>query len=211
MSQLGAIVLPVESRYTPPLPLTSTYSPSPRPPGLSKPLPGVAPAPTIPAVVFAVQAEQREIYTGGQFARFFAHTTNDAAAAIANKRPRLVVLDWDEPSIDSASLCRIAMSIAPIGILAVTGKIESVPAALRSGAHAILLKPFAPNLVAARLGRTLRETAPGGQHVPARVWPATLCPQCSAGGSIGFDFHSHRRTWYACLSCDHTWLGPRQE
>ena len=94
-------------------------------------------------------------------------------------------------------------------------------AALKAGCHAVLLRPFAPNLLAARLGRLSREipTTPNALRGLAalqlvgtnRVWPDTQCPTCHAGGAVSFEFSSYRRMWYACLGCDHVWLGPRQE
>ena len=31
------------------------------------------------------------------------------------------------------------------------------------------------------------------------------------GNAVSFEFSSYRRMWYACLACEHVWLGPRQE
>jgi hypothetical protein len=83
------------------------------------------------------------------------------------------------------------------------------------------LKPFAPNLVAARIGRLSRElpltpvavraAAVMQQTGTNRVWPETHCPKCQTPAATSFEFESYRRMWYACLACDAVWLGNRQE
>jgi len=96
----------------------------------------------------------------------------------------------------------------------------TAPAALKAGCHAILLKPFAPNLAAGRIGRLSRElpmgvtssrSTPAVQYGTNRAWAATHCPECDTAAATSFEFASYRRMWYACLACDHVWLGPRQE
>ena len=57
-------------------------------------------------------------------------------------------------------------------------------------------------------GHKTLAASPGGTN---RVWQDSACPKCGTHGPTSFDFSSYRRMWYACLTCDHTWLGPRQE
>jgi len=83
------------------------------------------------------------------------------------------------------------------------------------------LKPITVNLVAARLGRLCREMPAAAavsrlgvtlqQWGTNRTWPEVHCPQCNEGSAVCFEYSSHRRSWYACLACDHVWLGPRRE
>jgi DNA-binding response OmpR family regulator len=171
-------------------------------------------APPAPTVLFAIPSGEREQYSGNQFTRLYAHTTGDALRALSQNAPRLVVVDWDEQQVDAGELCRAAGKLPATSMLVTTGEVGHAPLAIKAGAHAILLKPFAPSLLAARIGRTLRETATirgFRQPGPNRAWPQVACPQCSTGGAVSFDFSSHRRMWLACLGCDHTWLGARLE
>jgi DNA-binding response OmpR family regulator len=101
---------------------------------------------------------------------------------------------------------------------------------LVAGCDGILLKPFAANLLYARIGRLLRTRAEqlqfracrgdGASDVSPRLealattnrtWQDTACPSCRNGGAVSFEFSSHRRAWYACLWCKKVWLGKRQE
>ena len=171
-------------------------------------------APVAPTVLFAIPPEDREQYVGDQFTRLFAHTTTDAIRFLTQHAPRLVVADWDEEQVDASELCRAAKALAATSVLVTTAEVANAPRAIKAGAHAILLKPFSPSLLAGRIGRTLRETATirgFRQPGPNRVWPQVACPMCSTSGAVSFDFSSHRRMWLACLGCDHTWLGARLE
>jgi DNA-binding response OmpR family regulator len=155
------------------------------------------------------------------FQRIAVHTTADALRAIERHQPRLVAIDWDAEAIDGLAVCAAAKALPYTGILVVSGAPERVPPALKAGCHAVLLRPLFPNLVAARLGRLSREI-PTSAHAlrglaalhligTNRTWPDTACPRCDAIGAVSFEFSSYRRMWYACLSCEHVWLGPRQE
>jgi DNA-binding response OmpR family regulator len=150
-----------------------------------------------------------------------AATTADARAAIERAHPAVVTIDWDADGVDGQAVCAAARQATSPGVLAVLSRVEMAPLAIKAGAHAVLLRPFAPNLLAARLGRLCRAT----QAIPPalrsatsmrqagtnRVWPDTRCPRCSTGDAVSFDFSSYRRMWYACLACDCVWLGARQE
>ncbi len=185
---------------------------------LSRPL--VQPAPAAPTILFVVPENERTLYLGDPFTRVYAHTASDAARFIASTEPRLVVIDMDEPALAGMDICASARAAANTSVLVTTRSVERVPAMLRAGCHGVLLKPFSANLLAARLGRVIKETERpwGVKSLPPswgkgtnRVWSNTACPKCAAPGATSFDFSSYRRMWYACLSCDNTWLGPRQE
>jgi DNA-binding response OmpR family regulator len=153
----------------------------------------------------------------------FVHTAVAAAERIEQLRPGVVIVDLDTPGVDGAAICQTASKLTPAHVLVTTATPQRVPAALRAGCHAVLLKPFAPNLLAARLGRLMRER-PQQQRLRSlrgnaytsvdgtnRVWEAVACPHCQTAGATGFEFHSHRRMWFACLACGNVWLGARQE
>ena len=185
---------------------------------------GVAERPCVdlrPALVVAVAEVELERFPAGTYTRYAVHSTTDAVRMIETARPRVVVIDWDVPSIDGPQVCSAAGKFPQTGVLVVMNSPEHAPSALKAGCHAILLKPFVPNLVAARIGRLSREMPSTPVAVRAatemqqtgtnRVWPETHCPRCNAPSATSFEFSSYRRMWYACLACDTVWLGPRQE
>jgi DNA-binding response OmpR family regulator len=194
----------------------------------SEPLPSISPGPS-PAVVadrrpvllLAIAPSDVEQFAIARFTRVTAQNTAEAVRAIERSRPRVVVLDLDVPQFDAGAICTAAHQTGQTSVLMLTATPERVPAALKSGCHGVLLKPFAPNLAAARLGRLVRETllTPAArraaavllQHGTNRTWPDTGCPKCGQLGAVSFEFSSYRRMWYACLSCESVWIGPRQE
>ena len=173
------------------------------------------------ALVIAVAASEVDHYPTAPFARFTARSTSDAVRLVERWRPRVVAIDWDVEEFDAAAICTAARQVPGAGILATTKSPERAPAALKAGCHAVLLKPFAPNLLVARLGRLAREMpSPAiagrlaeklGQFGTNRTWQRLACPKCSNGGAVSFEHSSHRRSWFACLACDSVWLGRRQE
>jgi DNA-binding response OmpR family regulator len=154
-----------------------------------------------------VPVAERGRYTGNQFDRFYGHTAAEALRILTTARPRLVVLDWDDASLGGRDLCSAAAAIPGTSVLVMTGAVENAPAILRAGCHGVLLKPFAPVILAGRIGRVIKEMPTGTN----RAWPDVTCATCGARGVTSFDFSSYRRMWYACVSCDNTWLGPRKE
>ena len=170
-------------------------------------------------LLVATRPDAVEHFSVSSLTRVAAHTTDDALRVLERTRPRVIAIDWDCEEVDAAALCRRARQLNSGSILVVTERPPSVPGALRAGCHAVLLRPFVPNLLAARIGRLSREFAalPASRGTASpllgtnRVWAGTRCPECDAGGAVSFEFFSYRRMWYACLSCDHVWLGPRQE
>jgi DNA-binding response OmpR family regulator len=177
-----------------------------------------APAPPIVAVLAIAESDVVR-YPTATFTTVTAHTTGDAIHCIERIRPRVLVVDWDLPVLDGSAVCKAAAQFASATMLVTTESVERVPAAIKAGCHSVLLKPFTLNLAAARLGRLYREVSvamsPAVRAVVERGtnrrWPHTPCPRCSAAGAMSFDHSSYRRTWYACLECEHVWLGARQE
>jgi CheY-like chemotaxis protein len=171
-----------------------------------------------PSLVVVIAPEDVERFPTLPFTRHATRTTTEAVRLIERWRPRLLAIDWELPTIDPEAVCAAARHIAPIGILAVMESPERAPAALKAGCHAILLKPFPLNLVAARLGRLSRELPVGaaavgiGASQPCgtnRIWASVHCPRCHKSNAVCFDYSSHRHSWYACVGCEHVWLGPR--
>jgi DNA-binding response OmpR family regulator len=145
----------------------------------------------------------------------------------------LVITDLDLPDGDGVEICREAKRLTvPPPVLVTTVNADRVPYALSAGCDGVLLKPFAPNLLFARIGRLLRahseglrararaqglktahltdrsEALLGGTN---RVWPNTRCPYCDHRGVTSFEFCSHRRAWFACLECKKVWIAKRLE
>ena len=170
-------------------------------------------------VLLAVPAADVPLYPSGAVPTVTAHTTAAAMEKFDRLRPRVVVVDWDDPAIDGPAICQAVTVLRSPNPMVTTAGTAGVPAALRAGCQAVLLKPFAMNLAAARLGRLCREASAAlSPMVRAAVergtnrrWPAVACPECKAGNAVSFDHASHRRWWYACLACNHVWLGLRQE
>src|SRR5262249_26486259 len=121
-----------------------------------------------------------------------------------------------------------ALAPRPPSVLVTTAVPERVPDALAAGCDGVLLKPFVPNLLYARIGRLLRQRARALRE--AADWPRTnsvfaiehahpatsgtnvvrsdaQCPSCGRKGAVSFDAASRRRLWYACVPCRHVWLG----
>jgi DNA-binding response OmpR family regulator len=169
-----------------------------------------------PVAVLAVDPGDVRLYPSTSFTTIAAPTTGEAIQCIERMRPRVVAVDWDLPSLDGTEICRAARRVASTSVLVATATPEKVPPALKAGCDAVLLKPFAPVLAASRFGRLSREATLSpyrsvGTRGTNRAWPDTACPKCAAQGATSFDYSSYRRMWYACLSCDHVWLGIRQE
>ena len=171
-------------------------------------------------------------------------TAGTAAEYLRRSKPLLVIAGLDVLNGDALTICREAKLIEPpAAVLATTADVERVPDVLDAGCDGVLLKPFAPNLLYARIGRLLRERSAAilarnqrehssalrsrahdalakSQHLIGRgavfagtnrSWPNTHCPYCDHAGVTSFEYASHRRAWYACLSCRKVWLARRQE
>ena len=136
-----------------------------------------------------------------------------AAAEYLRRAPStcdFIISDIRREAEATFGLFRTAKSLVPRPtILITTADAERVPDALISGADAVLLKPFPPNLLFSRLGR-LKQQRDARKHstTAASVDDAVHihCPHCNAAGAVTFDFVSYRRAWHACLACKKVWI-----
>jgi CheY-like chemotaxis protein len=166
---------------------------------------------------------------------------NDARQYLVKGAPTLVVADADGMA-EAANIVRTAKApLKPATVLVIATDVESIPELLQAGCDAVLLKPFAPNLLYARIGRLLRarmeqqrirtrQDQIRSRYIPGngngngrgdgdsslaattnRVWAQVACPRCQHDGVVSFEFASHRRAWYACLECKAVWMAKRRE
>jgi DNA-binding response OmpR family regulator len=149
-----------------------------------------------------------------------AFPTLDAARArVSSFHNGIIVTELDLPDGDGSDLCGLANAGAqPILVLVITSDATRVPRALRAGCHSVLLKPFPPNLLYARLGRLTRDLQSrcclpnDAMSLGTNLsYPTMTCPRCGCAGATSFDATSLRRAWFACLTCDHVWIARRQE
>jgi response regulator RpfG family c-di-GMP phosphodiesterase len=165
-------------------------------------------------------------------------SADGALAALARHAPSVLIADLDF-SNEGPRVCEAAKAQTPTpAVLVTTDAPEQVPRVL-TVCDGVLLKPFAPNLLSARVGRLLRARAAAlrsqsglvlekvavqpakSDHLLERrelarqgtnmEWPNSVCPHCQHRGVTSFDFISHRRAWYACPECRRAWIGQRQE
>jgi CheY-like chemotaxis protein len=166
-----------------------------------------------------------------RYAPVITRAVADATRQLLNARPSIVVTELVLPDGDGAEICRTAKALpCPPLVIVTTATPERVPGALIAGCNAVLLKPYAPNLLCTRIGRLrqLSERAGAMHRVRHRediavalyaaasvttnqVWNDIQCPRCGRPGATGFDFASHRRMWCACLGCEHVWVNRRRE
>jgi DNA-binding response OmpR family regulator len=184
----------------------------------------VDPTPEAATMAAALRGSYRVAATGSaEIAKQFLH----------RHTPALVVTELDLGGADGVEICRVAKSHPlPPQVLVTTSSTERVPDALAVGCDGVLLKPFPPNLLHARIGRLLRARGEmlknkarhsqlKAHHLGERselllagtnrVWPNTHCPYCNHSGVTSFEFCSHRRAWYACLNCKNVWIAKRRE
>jgi DNA-binding response OmpR family regulator len=162
-----------------------------------------------------------------------ASTAAAAVHQLDRASPALVIVELELTDGPGETVCRHAKASSPSSsVLVTTECTDRVPDALTAGCDGVLLKPFSPNLLYTRIGRILRarslalrlrvhQQLAKSAHLSERttliatgtnrVWPATHCPHCQQGGVTSFDHASHRRDWYACLSCKKVWMAKRQE
>jgi DNA-binding response OmpR family regulator len=150
----------------------------------------------------------------GSYRVVVSSSFGNARAVLERDGVDVIVTDIDLPDSDGIDLCRAAKRLPkPPAVLVITDQVERVPDALEARCDGVLLKPFAPNLLVARIGRLVRARRTPSHTVGGtnRFWPMTACPQCETQGVTSFEFASHRRAWYACSKCRKVWLGKRQE
>jgi len=168
---------------------------------------------------------------GGSYRVATTASPDVARQFLHRQAPGLVITELDLPSGDGVEICREAKRLPlPPPVLVTTSTADRVPDALSAGCDGVLLKPFAPNLLYARVGRLLRARGEGlrarnrelkTSHLADRseallsgtnrVWPNTHCPYCNHGGVTSFEFCSRRRAWFACLQCKKVWIAKRLE
>ena len=169
-----------------------------------------------------------------------ATSAQAALDVLRQTTPSLVVAEL-EVEVEGGSaidVCRHAKALSvPSTVLVTTEDVERVPEALRAGCDGVLLKPFPPNLLHARVGRLVRARANAmrsaelhlrsdralgmAEHLRDRIglfmagtnqhWPTAYCPYCAHQGVTSFEYASHRKAWYACLECKKVWVAKRQE
>jgi DNA-binding response OmpR family regulator len=172
-------------------------------------------------------AERYRVTTVANVGAALTHLSRNTPTLVATE------LDLGDAGGSGEDVCLRAKALpVPATVLVMTANVERVPAALSAGCDGVLLKPFAPNLLYARLGRLLRartvelqlrahrqvaksaHLAERAELLAARtnqVWPSTHCAYCRHLGVTSFDFVSHRRAWYACLACRKVWIAKRRE
>lgn len=190
----------------------------------------------LPDLLLVESEESSRHYAAALREKFrVTHTPTHEAAlrAMQGLAPAFVMLELGSSSPDGAAVCSAAKQLAvPSTVLVTTTDATRVPDVLAAGCDAVLLKPFAPNLLFARLGRLMRERSielryrsqrqrAKSQHLQERSdlllagtnqhWPESHCPYCSHQGVTSFEYTSYRRAWYACLACRRVWLAKRQE
>ena len=196
-----------------------------------------SPSPTVLPEVLIVDAEAVTArYSRPLQEHYRVSIASTSAAAIQHldrASPALVVVELDLRDGPGEAVCRHAKGLPlPSSVLVTTTQAERVPDALVAGCDGVLLKPFATNLLFARVGRMLRAQSVSlrlrarqqfakSLHLNERaalltagtnqVWLSTHCPYCQHEGVTSFDHASHRRDWYACLSCKKVWMAKRQE
>ena len=155
-------------------------------------------------------------------------SVEQAVRALRAFQPTIVITELALSDGDGADVCRHskAFQVNPPAVLATTAVPESVPEALLAGCDAVLLKPFQPNLLFARIGLLLKQRAEAQRthamwhhasvvrhiespHRPVEgtniVWHDTSCPSCGQARVVSFDAADRRRLWFACIPCRNVW------
>lgn len=93
----------------------------------------------------------------------------DALAAVAARRPDLILLDLMLPGLDGLSVCRRLKSSPqtasiPIVILTAKGEEQDIVSGLTLGADDYITKPFSPRVLLARVRAVLRRREAAAQQ-----------------------------------------------
>ncbi|PYR82320.1 MAG: hypothetical protein DMF87_01885 [Acidobacteria bacterium] len=167
----------------------------------------------------------------GAYLPSVTRTVQETTRRLIELNPAVIVANLELPDGDGVEICRATKGLPRRPLLIVTGAVPArVPDALLAGCNAVLLKPYPPNLLCARIGRLLQMYDDDRRHrrggngdggasemtvshsaTTNKVRPDIDCPGCGASGVTAFDFASHRRMWCACLGCRHVWLARRHE
>jgi DNA-binding response OmpR family regulator len=163
-------------------------------------------------------------------------STDVAIEYVARTKSPLLIVDADQDHDAAEAACRRATQLVPErpAVLVTLSKPEAA-AQFIDVCDSILLKPFAPNLLAGRVARLLRQPARDARQRSSQsrerallqakddrlsegvavgaliAWPGEHCPHCQHVGIILFDYASLRRAWYACRGCRKVWLARRLE
>lgn len=142
-----------------------------------------------------------------RFSVTVASTLDAAIRQLERTAPQILVVELALANGDGVEVCQAARSSRRRPhVLVTTSAADRVPAALRAGCDAVLLKPFEPNLLFTRIGRLL-----SSERGLNRFWPGWPCPSCHGDGVVSFDYTGRRRMWCACLACNHVWIAARRE
>jgi DNA-binding response OmpR family regulator len=180
--------------------------------------------PALPTYVPALQRQHRITIVDG---------AAGALRTLERTVPAMVITELDLRDGRGEEVCRRAKQLLPTpSVLVTTTSVERVPVALVAGCDGVLLKPFAPNLLYARIGRLLRARSldirmramqhmAKSAHLVERaahpslgtnhVWPSTHCPYCTHTGIVNFDHATYRREWFACLACQKVWMAKSHD
>ena len=92
----------------------------------------------------------------------------DALRAVADHRPRLVVLDVGLPDIDGLEVCRRLRAASTMPVIFLTARDTEVDRVLglELGADDYVTKPFSPRELAARVRTVLRRTSTPSAAAP---------------------------------------------
>ncbi|MBG0833271.1 response regulator [Planomonospora sp. ID67723] len=107
--------------------------------------------------LFRLEQAGHEVRTAGD--------GTEALAALAEKRPDIVILDWMMPGLSGPEVCRRLRAMPGmegVVVLMLTSKAQEadVEEGFRAGADDYMVKPFSPRELAVRVGALLARTRP---------------------------------------------------
>jgi DNA-binding response OmpR family regulator len=202
------------------MPQTYTNGPLPARASVFSPVPHATPR---PGLIVVGDARLAALCSSGPLNLSHAvesvATREAARARVRSLEKAIVITELDLPDGDGTELCTWAKATSRrVLVLVTTGDAARVPRALLAGCDSVLLKPFAPNLLYARLGRLTRDLQTRCAFPTSTVsvgtnqhWPDVACPACARPGATSFDATSLRRAWYACVGCEHVWIAKRHQ
>lgn len=113
----------------------------------------------------------------------------EALAAVAARKPDIVVLDINMPKMDGLEVCRRLRSEGDIPILFLSSRDDEIDRVLgiELGADDYVVKPFSPREVVARVTAILRRTTPRPPKVEATG--------SATHGKLALDLDGWRASW----------------